>query len=278
MTATIDDPNYEGSAFGTLVIAKADANVSVTGFTGAYDGAPHTASGTATGAQGEDLASLFDFGSSYTNVPGGTAHWTFDASGANANYNSQSGDVQITISKASPSITWNNPADIVYGTALGAAQLNASASTAGSFVYTPAAGTTLASGAGQNLHASFTPADSVNYNAASADASINVLSAALSVSMIADRSRAPVGLNFNYKATVSNTGNAPSANTVLTDVLPAQVTFTAASSTQGACSYASATRTVTCNVGSTGIVTANVGAVAPNATVTVTVKGASASV
>jgi uncharacterized repeat protein (TIGR01451 family) len=264
VTATIDDPNYEGSASDTLVIAKADANVSVTGFTGAYDGSSHGASGTATGAQGEDLASLFDFGSSYTNVPGGSAHWTFNASSTNANYNSRSGDVQITISKATPSITWANPADIVYGTALGAAQLNASASTAGSFVYTPAAGTILASGNGQSLHVGFTPTDSVNYNAASADASINVLSAALSVSMIADRNPAPVGLNFNYKATITNAGNASSTNTVLTDVLPSQVTFTAVSSTQGTCAYASATRTVTCNVGS---IPAGVGVV-----VSITVK------
>jgi uncharacterized repeat protein (TIGR01451 family) len=250
VTATVDDPNYEGSASDTLVIAKANANVSVTGFAGTYDGSPHAASGTATGAQGEDLASLLDFGASYTNVPGGTAHWTFNDSGSNANYNAQSGDVQVTISKATPSITWASPADIVYGTALGAAQLNASASTAGSFAYTPAPGTVLASGAGQNLHADFTPADSVNYNAASADVSINVLSAALSVSMIADRNPAPVGLNFNYKATITNTGNAPSANTVLTDVLPTQVTFTSAASTQGTCAYNTATRTVTCNVGS----------------------------
>lgn len=250
VTATIDDPNYEGSASDTLVIAKANANVSVTGFTGTYDGSPHGATGTATGAQGEDLASLLDFGASYTNVPGGTAHWTFNDSGSNTNYNSQSGDVSVTISKATPSITWNSPADIVYGTALGAAQLNATASAAGTFAYTPAAGTVLPSGGGQNLHADFTPADSVNYNAASADVSINVLSAVLSVSMIADRNPAPVGLNFNYKATITNTGNASSANTVLTDILPAQVTFTAASSTQGSCAYNSATRAVACNVGS----------------------------
>ena len=246
------DANYDAASdvAQSFNIAKANANVSVTGFTGTYDGSSHAATGTATGAQGEDLASLLDFGASYTNVPGGTAHWTFNESGSNANYNSQSGDVQITISKATPSITWNAPAAIVYGTALGAAQLNASASTAGAFAYTPASGTVLPSGNGQNLHADFTPADSVNYNAASADVSINVLSAVLSVSMMADRNPAPVGLNFNYKATITNTGNASSANTVLTDLLPAQVTFTAASSTQGACSYASAARTVTCNVGS----------------------------
>jgi hypothetical protein len=38
-------------------------------------------------------------------------------------------------------ITWSAPADIVYGTALSATQLNATANVAGSFVYAPAAGT-----------------------------------------------------------------------------------------------------------------------------------------
>jgi uncharacterized repeat protein (TIGR01451 family) len=249
VTATIDDPNYQGTASDTLVIAKADANVSVTGFTGTYDGNPHSATGTATGAQNEDLSSLLDFGSSYTNVPGGTAHWKFNDAGTNANYNSKSGDVEITISKATPTVTWSNPADIVYGTALGASQLNATASVPGSLAYTPAAGTVLASGNGQNLHVNFTPTDSTNYNAATADVSINVLSAVLSVSMSADRNPAPVGLNFNYKVTITNTGNAAATNVVLTDVLPTQVSFTQVGATQGACSYNSATRAVTCNLG-----------------------------
>ncbi|MFN2598543.1 MAG: MBG domain-containing protein, partial [Pyrinomonadaceae bacterium] len=249
VTATINDPNYEGSASDTLVIAKADATVSVVGYSGAYDGASHGATGTATGAQGEDLASLFDFGSSYTNVPGGTAHWTFNASNTNTNYNPASGDVSITITKATPSINWSNPADIIYGTALGAAQLNATASTAGSLSYSPAAGTVLSSGNGQTLHASFTPTDTTNYNGATKDVSINVLTAVLSVSMTADRNPAPVGLNFNYKAIISNTGNASSAATTLTDVLPTQVTFTSVSSTQGTCAYSSTTRAVTCSLG-----------------------------
>jgi uncharacterized repeat protein (TIGR01451 family) len=246
VTATIDDPNYQGSATDTLVINKANATINVTGYTGAYDGQPHGATGTATGAQNEDLSSLLHLGNSYTNVPGGTANWTFDG---DTNYNSDSGSVTITITKATPTITWSNPANIIYGTALSGAQLNATANTPGSFTYTPAAGTVLTSGNGQNLHASFTPTDTTNYNAASAAASINVLSAMLSVSMIADRNPAPVGLNFNYKATINNTGNASSINTVLVDVLPTGVNFTAATSTQGTCTYAAATRTVTCNVG-----------------------------
>ena len=43
-------------------------------------------------------------------------------------------------------ITWANPAGIVYGTALGSAQLDATASVPGTFTYSPAAGTVLHAG------------------------------------------------------------------------------------------------------------------------------------
>ena len=74
-------------------------------------------------------------------------------------------------------ITWNNPADIVYGTALSATQLNATANVAGSFSYTPASGALLNAGPAQPLLASFTPADTTNYNATSRTVSLNVLKA-----------------------------------------------------------------------------------------------------
>ena len=45
-----------------------------------------------------------------------------------------------------PTITWTNPANIVYGTPLGPTQLDATASVAGTFVYAPAAGTVLTAG------------------------------------------------------------------------------------------------------------------------------------
>ena len=51
--------------------------------------------------------------------------------------------VAITVTKATPAITWATPADIIYGTALSGTQLNATATVAGTFVYTPAAGTVL---------------------------------------------------------------------------------------------------------------------------------------
>jgi hypothetical protein len=82
--------------------------------------------------------------------------------------------VQINVAKATPVITWSNPADIVHGTPLSGTQLNASANVAGSFVYTPPANTVLPPGAGQTLSTTFTPTDSVDYNTAMASVQINV--------------------------------------------------------------------------------------------------------
>ena len=56
-------------------------------------------------------------------------------------YTTATANVSIVVSQATPVITWANPAGITYGTALSATQLNATASVAGTFAYTPAAGT-----------------------------------------------------------------------------------------------------------------------------------------
>jgi len=84
-----------------------------------------------------------------------------------------------SVTPATPSVVWNAPDTIVYGTALSAAQLNATANwngtpVAGSFVYAPLAGTVLGAGAGQTLTVSFTPGDTTNYTTATANVSIDV--------------------------------------------------------------------------------------------------------
>ena len=89
----------------------------------------------------------------------------------------------IGVDKATPDITWADPADISYGTALSSTQLDATSSwtvagvggsVAGTFVYTPDAGTVLSGGTGQTLSVTFTPSDAVDYNIAAATATINV--------------------------------------------------------------------------------------------------------
>src|SRR5438128_10008508 len=79
-----------------------------------------------------------------------------------------------------PTITWSDPADIVYGTALGGTQLNATASVPGSFIYTPASGAVLGAGL-HPLTATFTPTDTADYTTAPAVAHITVNAATLTV-------------------------------------------------------------------------------------------------
>lgn len=77
------------------------------------------------------------------------------------------------IQKSTPTITWNNPIDISYGTALRSTQLNAVASVPGNFYYNPPVGTVLNAGT-RTLHVDFIPTDTLNYNTASRDVTINV--------------------------------------------------------------------------------------------------------
>ncbi|HEX4262725.1 MAG TPA: MBG domain-containing protein, partial [Verrucomicrobiae bacterium] len=77
-------------------------------------------------------------------------------------------------------ITWQAPADIIYGTSLGVAQLDAMAGVTGNYVYHPTAGTVLQSGSGQVLSVLFTP-DNPNYLQATLQRPLNVLKAALMI-------------------------------------------------------------------------------------------------
>ncbi|HSH17368.1 MAG TPA: MBG domain-containing protein, partial [Verrucomicrobiae bacterium] len=86
-----------------------------------------------------------------------------------------------TVVPAEPVITWSPPAGIVYGTALGAAQLNATADVPGAFQYDPPAGTILAAGDGQTLSVTFTPDDQVNYVVVNDSVTLNVSPAPLTI-------------------------------------------------------------------------------------------------
>jgi hypothetical protein len=94
--------NYNNASGSVgIVIEMVDADCSITGYIGVYDGDPHAASGECTGVKSETLAGL-NLGDSFTNVTGGTAKWTFiDVTG---NYNDVNGSVEIVITKADATI------------------------------------------------------------------------------------------------------------------------------------------------------------------------------
>ncbi len=129
------DPNY-ASASGTVsdTISKATATINVTPYSVTYDGNPHTATATATGAGGVNLISdLTLTGTTHTNVGTYASDpWSFtDPTG---NYASASGTVSDAISKATATIniapynvTYDGNPHTATGTAtgVGGANLNA---------------------------------------------------------------------------------------------------------------------------------------------------------
>lgn len=93
--------------------------------------------------------------------------------------------VHIDVLKATPTLTWANPPNITYGTALDSTQLNASASwivgvttvnVPGMFTYNPTTGAILNAGT-RTLTVTFAPNDTVNYNTATASVTLTVLKA-----------------------------------------------------------------------------------------------------
>jgi hypothetical protein len=89
----------------------------------------------------------------------------------------------LTVTKATPVITWANPASITYGGALSKTQLDATASVPGTLVYSPAATTVLPAGI-QTLNVTFTPANTTDYATTTASVTIDVLPATLTVTTV----------------------------------------------------------------------------------------------
>jgi hypothetical protein len=113
----------------------------------------------------------------------------------------------INVKQASPVITWVNPSDITYGTALGATQLDATASVPGTFSYSPAAGTVLNAGQGQTLNVTFSPTDTSDYTPATAAVGINVNSATPVVS-VSDTGGPDNGQPYPASGTATGVGGA----------------------------------------------------------------------
>ncbi|MGA9668024.1 MAG: AAA family ATPase [Terracidiphilus sp.] len=83
------------------------------------------------------------------------------------------GSVSIAVRKATPTITWPAPSPIPCGTALGSAELNATASVPGRFTYTPPTGDIPGAGI-RVLSVTFTPEEEANYTTAEASVRLTV--------------------------------------------------------------------------------------------------------
>ena len=162
-----DTTNYNAATTTVNVtVAKATPTISVaptaSGITYGQTLASSSLSGTAS------VAGAFAFTTSSTTPSAGAAAQGVSFTPTDAtNYNSLTTTSSVTVAKATPTVTWVTPSAITYGTTLSATQLNAAASVAGAFTYSPASGSTPTAGT-QTLSVGFVPTDTTNYNSVAA--------------------------------------------------------------------------------------------------------------
>jgi hypothetical protein len=251
-TTTIQSDSPDPSAAGqgvTISVAVSAAGSTPTGsVTVTAGGGGPSCTATLTGGAGSCVLTLASAGDlTLTAAYAGNA--TFASSSDTESHTVQGSPADVVI-------TWAEPQDITYGTALGSGQLDATAasggqSVAGSFTYLPAAGTVLDAGEDQELKATFTPSNSSAYKSATASVRLDVLRAAptLAWSVPASTTVGPLSAGL-LNATASGAGGAavlgtftysPAAGTFL-DAAPSRtlsVTFQPSSA-----NYTTASRSV----------------------------------
>src|SRR5207245_10200539 len=97
-------------------VAKAAATVTLTNLAQTYDGSAHYASVT-TNPANLNVALSYSQGGTTFNSPTNAGSYSVTATVNDNNYQGNATGT-LVIAKATPSISWNNPADIVTGPAL----------------------------------------------------------------------------------------------------------------------------------------------------------------
>ena len=275
------------TAAGSATPASAPASTSTAADSTLIKGAPYSlvlslptggtirSAGTVCGTEGTDCRVTFSapmwLGLLATPDPGHVfAGWTGHCSGISVRYDLALNGPRAcgaafsrTSAGATPVVTWTTPAAIVQGTALSATQLNARASVAGAFVYSPAAGTVLAAGT-HTLSATFGPADTARYAVAKATRSLVVTAATKTTPTITWTTPAAIvqgtalsATQLNARASVTGTfAYSPGLGTVLaagTRTLSA--TFTPADTTRHASVTATRSLVVTAATKTTPTIT-----------------------
>ena len=178
---------------GNLTVTPASLTVTGSG-TQVYGGSPTFSAGYSGFVLGQGpsvLGGTLAFSTTTTSSShAGTYTGAVTATGlTSSNYAISFVAGNMVVSKATPTITWNTPAPIAYFTPLSGTQLDAAASwtvagslgtVAGTFTYTPAAGTVLTAGT-KTLSATFAPTDSTDYTTATATVQIVVLGPGVTV-------------------------------------------------------------------------------------------------
>ena len=172
-TITSADSRYNGLSVPNVVV-KVDnggatianplpATLTLSGLTFTYDGTSHAATVTTNPVGIAGVTITYMLGGVAIANPTQAGSYTVIGTLSNPNYQASPVTGTLTIAKATPVVTWAAIASITYGTPLSSTQLDAVASVAGTFRYSPPAGTTLGVGTAQVLLVTFSPTDPVDF-------------------------------------------------------------------------------------------------------------------
>ena len=206
--ASTDSNYYSGTAGGTLKIDKATPVIT-------WASPASIPSGTALSATqlnaSTPVAGSFAYNPTFGALLSLGSHnlsATFTPTDT-ADFNIATANVTLLVAgKATPAITWATPAAITYGTALSGTQLNAASTVAGTFAYSPAAGTILSAGQ-QTLSTSLTPKDTADYTSATATVTLTVNPAPVSMNVSCWNGSFPYGANYQCTVHVSAGAGSP---------------------------------------------------------------------
>ncbi|WP_190300363.1 MBG domain-containing protein [Rufibacter hautae] len=184
--ASLNNPNYTAeNVTGNLEIAKADQKINWTAPAAITYGTALSATqlnATVTGLAGGSAAGALTYAPASNTVLNAGTHTLSVTAAETTNYNEATETVSLTVNKAEQVITWSNPANIVYGTALSGTQLNATALGGAILTYSPEAGTVLGAGT-RTLTVNAAEAD--NYKAGSKSVEIIVEKATATITLTA---------------------------------------------------------------------------------------------
>jgi hypothetical protein len=221
---TVDYSNATDSV--SLVASPAPLTVTASNASRTYGQANPVFTGAITGLQNGDNITATYSCSATTNSPVGTYAITptlSDPDNRLTNYTLTRNNGILTITMATPLLSWPPPSAVTYPTALGSNQLDATANVPGNFGYNPSAGTVLSPGT-NTLGVLFTPADTVDYSSAAGNVSLVVSLAPIALNIQLAGSN--VVLSWNDPASIFNLQAAPAATNVFTNVPGAASPYT----------------------------------------------------
>ncbi|MBI1756469.1 MAG: Ig-like domain repeat protein [Fimbriimonas ginsengisoli] len=177
VAATITDPNYAGSASGTLVVNKAAATLSLSNLTQTYDGSPKSATVT-TSPLGLSGVSVTYNGSG--TAPTNAGSYAVVASLSNTNYQAPNASGTLTINKAAATLTISDTSKTYNGSSQGVTVTTSPLGLIGVSVTYDGSATAPTNAGSYAVVASLT---SANYQASNANATLTIAKATPTVTV-----------------------------------------------------------------------------------------------